>query len=436
MFQAQNVMGSHRFGRSISKDILEIDPQTIKINKVIDRGSYGTVKTAIWNNQDVAVKIFETPTEIEAFRTEVEVLGSVSHDNIIQLYGMCVGVECMIVMELATQGSLYHLLHKRSDLGYSREHMIVWWAEIADAVAYLHNHKPKPIIHRDLKSSNILLKDTHIRICDFGTACDVHTIMSNAKGTVAWMAPEVITTTDYNEKCDVYSFGVIMWEIIMRRVPFKKMSQFQIMRAVSDQKFRPPLVDSIPTSIRTLIQLCWAHEPTCRPSFNNLLSLLNKVWDSLTGDFVSPGVQDNLPTTPEQPGPSGVPQPSPPRFPVTPGSCSPSPMSYEPMNSSTPQPILSFDERFKPSQHIAAIPESCALYRQHLQAFEELKMLKIHHTRKMDTVKKLKERFRTLHENFQRIDRTNEGKQLRLSLLKSTNDSLNAELNNILDPRY
>ena len=429
-------MGSHRFQDSLPKTIAEIDPKTIQIINVIDRGSYGTVKTAFWNEMEVAVKIFETQGEIEAFRTEVEVLGSVSHKNIIHLYGMCVGAQCLIVMELATQGSLYNLLHKRIDIGYSKEHMIVWWAEIAEAISYLHNHNPKPIIHRDLKSSNILLKDDHVKICDFGTACDIHTLMSNAKGTVAWMAPEVITTTNYNEKCDVYSFGIVMWEVLMRRVPFKGLNSFQVMQTV-DRKKRPPLPKSVPVSIKTLIQLCWSHEPTSRPSFKTLCQLLNRIWDSISDLDLESQPSNAAPSTPEA-GPSragNIGQPSPPRFPITPGSCSPSPTvaTHPPMGSSTPKLKEDEDKMLRPYTHIQNNTESCEVHKQHLQTYEELKMLRIHLNRKKGVVKSLKEKLRDLENQSSRLDASNEGKQLRLSILRSETESLNQQLNHILD---
>lgn len=431
-------MGSQAFFDSLPKTIPEIDPHTINITSVIDRGSFGTVKTATWNGNEVAVKVFETHSEIEAFKIEVEVLGSVSHKNIIQLFGMSVGSKCLMVMELATQGSLYNLLHKRIDIGYTKEHMIVWWAEISDAIAYLHNMKPKPIIHRDLKSSNILLKDDHVKICDFGTACDVHTLMSNAKGTVAWMAPEVITTTNYNEKCDVYSFGIVMWEVIMRKVPFKGLNSYQVMQTVAKKK-RPPLPSIMPSSIIMLIELCWSHEASCRPSFILICQLLDKVWAELSNNEAnfSTSTQRPCPSTPE-PGPShitDIAQPSPPRFPNTPSSCSPSPtVAKNPsVILSTPLPKKDKDASIQPYKHIPLVSESCELRQEHLQTLEELKLLRIHLSQKKCAVRSLTDRYQSLQSNLSQISTSNEENQLTLSILQSENESLNQQLNFALD---
>ena len=429
-------MGSQSYFGSLSKSIHEIDPKTITIESVIDRGSYGTVKKGKWNGKKVAVKIFETHSEIEAFKTEVEVLRAVEHKNIITLFGMSVGPQCLIVMELATQGSLFNLLHKRIDIDYTKEHMFVWWAEIADAISYLHNLKPKPVIHRDLKSSNILLKDDHVKICDFGTACDVHTLMSNAKGTVAWMAPEVITTTNYNEKCDVYSFGIVMWEVFMRRIPFKGLNSYQVMQTV-DRKKRPPLPQTVPLSIRMLIQLCWSHEPTSRPSFTSICQLLNKLLNTVSKSELDlpSSAPVPCPSTPE-PGPSGIVnifQPSPPRFPITPGSCSPSPtVATKPsVVSSTPKKFT--DSSILPYKHVPQLPKSCELHKQHSQIYEELQILMLQLNEKKGLVKTLKDRHHGLQTHLTQLSASNEEKQLRFSILRSENESSNQQLNFVLD---
>ena len=399
-----------------------IELSCIEILKVIDRGSYGTVKFAKWNGIDVAVKVFETPSEKEAFYTEIDVLSGVRHVNIIEFFGICIDVQNYIVMELANQGSLYYLLHKRVDISYTTSHMLVWWLEISEAISYLHNLRPKPIIHRDLKSSNLLLKDDHIKVCDFGTACDIHTLMSNAKGTVAWMAPEVITSTTYNELCDVYSFGICMWELLMRKVPFKGRTSFQIMSFVTSNK-RLELPSSVPFPIKLIFERCCTHDPSQRPSMASICKLLEKIWNF----FHRP----SKPTTPQStPGPSV--QPSPPRFPVTPASCTPSPTVAYPSTPSSEQQNPSSDSLL-PYQPASTNEESCRLYAEHLQVYEEYQVISMHLKRKRDLYNNLMETHRDAMKRLHTLEAANEGRELRLSILKSKNESLDRDLNFALD---
>lgn len=93
-----------------------------------------------------------------------------------------------------------------------------------------------------------------LKICDFGTACDLNTYMTNNKGSAAWMAPEVFEGSRYTEKCDVFSWGVILWEILSRKKPFDEIggSAYRIMWAVHIGQ-RPPLIEGCPKPLEDLM---------------------------------------------------------------------------------------------------------------------------------------------------------------------------------------
>uniref|UniRef100_T1ID21 Mitogen-activated protein kinase kinase kinase n=1 Tax=Rhodnius prolixus TaxID=13249 RepID=T1ID21_RHOPR len=169
----------------------KIDINDIQRKEILGKGSFGVVYKAQWKGVDVAVKSIETEAEKKAFAVEVKQLSRVSHPNIVKLYGACENPVCL-VMEYAEEGSLYNVLHSAPYKKYTAGHAMNWALQCAKGVAYLHGMTPS-LIHRDLKSPNLLLVHGGriLKICDFGTACDKKTYMTNNKGSAAWMAPEV-----------------------------------------------------------------------------------------------------------------------------------------------------------------------------------------------------------------------------------------------------
>lgn len=135
---------------------------------------------------------------------------------------------------------------------------------------------PKPLIHRDLKSPNLLLIDggRWLKICDFGTVTDKATMMTNNKGSAAWMAPEVFEGSSYTEKCDVYSWSIILWECMSRELPFKNIEPlYSIMWSVHTGH-RPPLLEGCPKTIERLMTTCWDQSPSKRPSMAEVVEML------------------------------------------------------------------------------------------------------------------------------------------------------------------
>lgn len=176
-----------------------------------------------------------------AFRhLQIRQLSRVAHKNIIALYGACTKrPNVCLVMEFAEGGSLYNVLHCQPRPYYSAGHAMSWARQCAEGVAYLHAMEPKPLIHRDLKPPNLLLVDSGrvLKICDFGTVTVKATLMTDNKGSAAWMAPEVFEGQIYNEKCDVFSWSIILWEILAREQPFKNIgSAYGIMWSVHKGK--------------------------------------------------------------------------------------------------------------------------------------------------------------------------------------------------------
>uniref|UniRef100_A0AAQ4NP75 Mitogen-activated protein kinase kinase kinase 7 n=1 Tax=Gasterosteus aculeatus aculeatus TaxID=481459 RepID=A0AAQ4NP75_GASAC len=278
-----------------SADILETPPgypfeeinyEDIEVEEVVGRGAFGVVCKAKWKGNDVAIKTIESESERKAFIVELRQLSRVNHPNIVKLYGSCNNPVCL-VMEYAEGGSLYNVLHGAEPLPYyTASHAMSWCFQCSQGVAYLHGMKPKALIHRDLKPPNLLLVagGTVLKICDFGTACDIQTHMTNNKGSAAWMAPEVFEGSNYSEKCDVFSWGIILWEVITRRKPFDEIGgpAFRIMWAVHNGT-RPPLIHNLPKPIESLMTRCWSKDPSQRPSMEEIVKIMTHLMKYFPG---------------------------------------------------------------------------------------------------------------------------------------------------------
>lgn len=265
-----------------------IDFKELEFYEVVGKGAFGVVSRANWRSKDVAVKLIETESERKAFFTELKQLSRVNHHNIVKLYGACTAPPTVcLVMEYAEGGSLYNVLHGAGPQPiYTTAHALSWLLQCAKGVDYLHSMKPKALIHRDLKPPNLLLimGGTVLKICDFGTACDIQTHMTNNKGSAAWMAPEVFEGNMYSEKCDVFSFGIILWEVITRRKPFDEIGgpAFRIMWAVHNGT-RPPLIRNLPKPLELLMTRCWSGNPAERPSMGEVSRIMTHLFQFVRG---------------------------------------------------------------------------------------------------------------------------------------------------------
>jgi len=266
--------------------IERIDYQEIQKVKIVGQGSFGVVHRGLWRGIDVALKEYVSESAKATFDYEKRLIARVRHENIIKVYGVCFTNPLALVMEFAELGSLYDVLHCKPNIKYTAGHAISWALQCARGVAYLHSQRP-PLIHRDLKSPNLLLvnEGRTLKICDFGTACDKRVNMTNNKGSAPWMAPEVFKGTNYNEKCDVYSWGVILWEVLCRRKPFdefKKSSAVAILWATFNGA-RPPQIENCPTPLSSLYNKCWSMTPEQRPCMNEICPLMELLLPYFSG---------------------------------------------------------------------------------------------------------------------------------------------------------
>ncbi|KAH8292881.1 hypothetical protein KR044_002698 [Drosophila immigrans] len=269
---------------SSSQDALQafyVDFSEISLGEKVGHGSYGVVCKANWRNQLVAVKEFFASAEQKDIEKEVKQLSRVKHPNIIALHGISSYQQATyLIMEYAEGGSLHNFLHGKVKPAYSLAHAMSWARQCAEGVAYLHGMSPKPLIHRDLKPLNLLLtnKGRNLKICDFGTVADKSTMMTNNRGSAAWMAPEVFEGSKYTEKCDIFSWAIVLWEVLSRKQPFKDIDNaYTIQWKIYKAGERPPLLDNCPKHIEQLMTACWKTAPEDRPSMQYIVGVMNEI---------------------------------------------------------------------------------------------------------------------------------------------------------------
>ncbi|XP_029157502.1 mitogen-activated protein kinase kinase kinase 10-like isoform X5 [Nylanderia fulva] len=270
---------------------IEIDFDELQLEEVIGVGGFGKVYRGFWNKREVAVKAArqdageEPSVTLENVRQEAKLFWLLKHENIVQLEGVCLKMPNMcLVMEYARGGSLNRVLNGRK----IRPNVLVDWAiQIARGMDYLHNKAPISLIHRDLKSSNVLLSEPienddfqykTLKITDFGLAREVYkTTRMSAAGTYAWMAPEVIKQSTFSKASDVWSYGVLLWELLTGETPYKGIDALAVAYGVAVNKLTLPIPSTCPQPWRVLMEECWASDSHARPGFTDILTALDDV---------------------------------------------------------------------------------------------------------------------------------------------------------------
>ncbi|KAF7232920.1 hypothetical protein EG68_09397 [Paragonimus skrjabini miyazakii] len=268
-------------------DSSEIDQQQLKF---IGCGAFGTVYQGQWHGKAVALKVLNFVAN-QLLVKEASHLCQLVHPNIVQFYGVCeLGVHNTpaIVMEFAHGGPFNRLLADHPSLDPST--LLEWAGQIARGMAYLHSDVR--LVHRDLKSSNILIRepltkpyvDQELRRCtllitDFGMACRSSELIVSQQsklGTVAYAAPEVCRQASFSCKSDVWSYGVVLWELLISEPPFRYVEQPRLLYIIAMRNYTLHVPNTVPSTFAKLLQDCWSVNPDDRPSFEEILIRLDQ----------------------------------------------------------------------------------------------------------------------------------------------------------------
>eukprot|EP01117_Protostelium_nocturnum_P006194 TRINITY_DN2234_c0_g1_i2.p1 TRINITY_DN2234_c0_g1~~TRINITY_DN2234_c0_g1_i2.p1 ORF type:complete len:1771 (+),score=730.99 TRINITY_DN2234_c0_g1_i2:165-5477(+) len=290
----------------IESEELEYDPKNM-----IGSGASANVYRGKYRQQDVAIKILKTvPNEEDLIeiQKELEVLSRLRTPNLVFFYGASLGEQCCIVTEYISGGTLHDVLNKEG-IQFGWAEVINYSLKLAKGLHFLHSWKP-PVLHRDLKPTNLLVDGENIRICDLGlarftTQGNKDITLFKCKGTPLYIAPEVyhsgieienmtqkdvgnFTQTGYSTKSDVFSFAIILWEMVARcvsgeyKTPYysdNKTLQYDaaVLIQVAKKNLRPLIRPETPTDFATLLQWCWNKSPDLRPTTLTIVKQLEQI---------------------------------------------------------------------------------------------------------------------------------------------------------------
>ncbi|KAJ3680943.1 hypothetical protein LUZ60_015432 [Juncus effusus] len=277
---------------------LLIDPKLLFVGSKIGEGAHGKVYQGKYRDRVVAIKVVNggsTQDEKELFEArfirEVNMMSKVKHENLVKFIGACKNPLMVIATELLTGTSLKKYLSNIKPRKLDIYTAISFALDIARAMDCLHANG---IIHRDLKPDNLLLtgNQKRVKLIDFGLAREetLTEMMTAETGTYRWMAPELYSTVTlrrgenihYTNKVDVYSFGIVLWELLTNKMPFEGMSNLQAAYAAAFKQMRPALPSETPPDLTFIIQSCWVEDPNTRPSFNQIVRMLETFLHSLS----------------------------------------------------------------------------------------------------------------------------------------------------------
>ncbi|KAL3642000.1 hypothetical protein CASFOL_012815 [Castilleja foliolosa] len=288
-------------------EVWEIDPSKLEILYHVAKGAYGTVCRGTYDTQDVAVKLLDWGADDmgtaqanahrAAFKQEVSVWHKLDHPNVTRFVGASMGTSqlkipsndpsksftnlpsraCCVVVEFLHGGTLKNFLRMNREKKLPFKTVIQLALDLSRGLSYLHSKK---IVHRDVKAENMLLDtERRLKIADFGVArveAQNPSDMTGQTGTPGYMAPEVLDSMPYNRKCDVYSFGICLWEIYCCDL------------SSSDVKnnVRPRIPRCCPSSLANIMKRCWDASPDKRPEMDDVVKMLEAIDTNRGGGMI------------------------------------------------------------------------------------------------------------------------------------------------------
>lgn len=258
----------------------EVDLNDIELQKKIGSGGFSDVHLGYMKTDGTIVAVKQLHQQkfdeysLEMFQREVRTLSELNHFAILPFVGAHMKPPYSIVTEYMNGGSLFSRIHpKDPSERLTPTKLTIIALGVAYGMSYLHSQQ---MIHRDLKSLNILLDaNDYPKISDFGLSrTKINDTMTGRIGTCQWMAPEVLSSQRYDEKADVYSYGIILWEMLTGDIPYRGLTDVQIAIQVCRNHNRPKIPRNCPQNLAKFIKVCWSDDQEKRPDFSTIAKAL------------------------------------------------------------------------------------------------------------------------------------------------------------------
>eukprot|EP00698_Gefionella_okellyi_P018151 TRINITY_DN5417_c1_g1_i3.p1 TRINITY_DN5417_c1_g1~~TRINITY_DN5417_c1_g1_i3.p1 ORF type:complete len:741 (-),score=152.57 TRINITY_DN5417_c1_g1_i3:38-2260(-) len=240
----------------------------VEKQELLGSGMYARAHKALLDGHTVVAKLY-SDFDVQEAKNEVEFLSEFDHKNILYLVGARLEPPVVVVTEFCENGSLFDCLHKRQmDFQLSTIWQIA--RDTASAIVELHTHNP-PLIHSNISSLNILLdSDLHVKLTGFCQMKHVAKAFMDVSLTPQWTAPEMLACETYDVSCDIYSFGVTLWELLHREIPFIQLTNDEMVKGVIAGA-RPKTAFRCPVGFAQLIAKCWNADPASRPNISEVI---------------------------------------------------------------------------------------------------------------------------------------------------------------------
>ncbi|XP_073706358.1 tyrosine-protein kinase CSK-like [Garra rufa] len=254
-----------------------LNMKDLKLLQIIGKGEFGDVMVGDYRGTNVAVKCIKHDATAQAFLAEASVMTQMRHTNLVQLLGVIVEEQgsLFIVTEYMAKGSLVDYLRSRGRTVLGGDCLLKFSLNVCEAMEYLEANN---FVHRDLAARNVLVSDDNIaKVSDFGLTREASTTQDTAKLPVKWTSPEALREKRFSTKSDVWSFGILLWEIYsFGRVPYPRIPLKEVVPRV-EKGYKMDAPDGCPAAVYDLMKQCWTLDPAGRPSFRLLREKLHHI---------------------------------------------------------------------------------------------------------------------------------------------------------------